>query len=68
MNIKTTRAEQQEPSKYLKEEEAANYLNLSQRTLQAWRNLCKGPRVTRFGNAIRYHKADLDAFATEGQA
>lgn len=68
MDIKTTRALQSEPSKYLKEKEAAKYLNLSQRTLQAWRNLCKGPRVTRFGNAIRYHKGDLDAFAAEGQA
>ena len=53
---------------YFKEHEAAAYLNLSRRTLQKWRELAKGPRVTRMGGAIRYNVRDLDAFAEGGQS
>ena len=52
---------------YLKEPAASQYLNVSPRTLQKWRDLGKGPRVTRMGAAVRYLLADLEAFAAEGR-
>src|SRR5438034_358248 len=44
------------------EDEAADRLGLSVKTLQAWRYRRTGPRFVRFGRAVRYIPSDLDAF------
>jgi hypothetical protein len=41
------------------ENEAADVLNLSVRTLQAWRSKCYGPAYVRAGRAVRYRRYDL---------
>jgi excisionase family DNA binding protein len=46
----------------LTETQAADHLGLSIATLRAWRHRGKGPRFVRFGRAVRYLRADLDAF------
>ena len=43
--------------------EAAALYGLSQMTLRKWRCLGEGPRFVRIGRAVRYRKADLDAYA-----
>jgi len=47
------------------ERQAAAYLNLSPRTLQAWRRRGDGPRYLKLGAAVRYDRADLDAWLSE---
>jgi excisionase family DNA binding protein len=46
----------------LTESQVAEQLGLSVATLRAWRHRGKGPRFLRFGRAVRYLPADLDAF------
>ncbi len=46
----------------LAEAQAARLLNLSVRTLQAWRTKRCGPAFVRAGRAIRYRKRDLYAW------
>ena len=46
----------------LNEVQAADFLNLSTRTLQAWRLQNAGPSFVRTGRAIRYRKRDLIAW------
>jgi predicted DNA-binding transcriptional regulator AlpA len=46
----------------LGEAQAAKLLNLSVRTLQAWRTKRSGPSFVRAGRAIRYRKRDLYAW------
>jgi excisionase family DNA binding protein len=46
----------------LTETQAAEHLGLSVATLRAWRHRGRGPRFVRFGRAVRYLRADLDAF------
>ena len=43
----------------LTEVQAADVLNLSIRTLQAWRTKRSGPSFVRAGRAIRYRRRDL---------
>ena len=43
----------------LTEAEAADFLKLSVRTLQAWRLRVAGPAFVRVGRAIRYRRRDL---------
>jgi excisionase family DNA binding protein len=43
----------------LTEVQAAEVLNLSTRTLQAWRTKGSGPAFVRAGRAIRYRRRDL---------
>jgi DNA-binding transcriptional MerR regulator len=43
----------------LNEVQAAKILNLSTRTLQAWRSQGNGPAFVRAGRAIRYRGRDL---------
>ena len=43
----------------LREGEAANFLKLSVRTLQAWRCQGLGPAFCTAGRAIRYRRSDL---------
>ena len=47
----------------LREYEASERLDISAATLATWRCRGKGPRYVRFGRAIRYFEADLDAYA-----
>ena len=46
----------------LGEVQAARLLNLSVRTLQAWRTKRSGPAFVRAGRAIRYRRRDLYAW------
>lgn len=46
----------------LNEIQAASLLNLSSRTLQAWRLTGTGPAFVRAGRAIRYRRQDLVAW------
>jgi len=52
---------------YLNDKAAAEYLNISWRTLQRWRMVGRGPRFHRFGGpirgAIRYRMDELEAWA-----
>ncbi len=43
-------------------EQAAKIYGLSQSTLRKWRCVGNGPRFTRIGRAVRYRRAELDAF------
>lgn len=49
-------------SQNLDERQAAQYLGLSVSTLQQWRFRSKGPDYLKFGKAVRYRVADLQAF------
>ncbi|RTL88153.1 MAG: DNA-binding protein [Hyphomicrobiales bacterium] len=46
----------------LTENEAANLLSISHRTLQAWRIKGEGPLFVSVGRLVRYRQADLDAW------
>ncbi len=43
--------------------EAGRFLKLSHRTLEDWRLKGQGPRFRKWGRIVRYHTADLHAFA-----
>ncbi|WP_415719870.1 helix-turn-helix domain-containing protein [Roseibium alexandrii] len=47
----------------MNEQEAADFLAISFRTLQAWRVRGGGPRFCKIGRAVRYRRADLVSFA-----
>ncbi len=47
---------------------AAAWLGLSRRTLDGYRVSGGGPAFHRFGNRVRYRRADLDAWAAERRA
>ena len=49
-------------SALLNEREAADFLSLSYRTLQAWRVRGGGPQFIKLGSNVRYRPADLDAW------
>jgi excisionase family DNA binding protein len=51
-----------DPEALLREVQAADLLNLSVRTLQAWRTQGLGPAFVRAGRAIRYRRSDLLAW------
>ena len=50
--------------RFLNEREAAEFLNLSVRTLQQWRWRGQGPNFQKWGRSVRYAVAELDRFAT----
>lgn len=50
------------PVEVVDERQAAAYLNLSVKTLQARRASYKAPPFLKIGRSIRYRLADLDAF------
>lgn len=52
-------AERKDDDALLNEIQAAQFLSLSIRTLQAWRLKSVGPRIVRAGRAIRYRRRDL---------
>ena len=47
---------------FLNTVEAAAYLGLQRTTLEAWRCRGGGPKYLKFGNAVRYRRADLEAW------
>lgn len=47
---------------FLTQAEAAEELNLSERTLERWRIEGKGPRFHRFGRLVRYGRRDLKRY------
>jgi excisionase family DNA binding protein len=51
-----------DPDSLVTEVQAAKFLNISIRTLQAWRIKLAGPRFVRVGRAIRYRRSDLIAW------
>ena len=50
-----------QPQRYLTNDEAAEYLRLSPRTLEKQRVIGGGPRFRKFGRRVMYAVADLDA-------
>jgi hypothetical protein len=50
-------------SPFLSTEQAAFYLGLSPRKMQAMRAAATGPRFRRHSRYVRYHIADLDAWS-----
>jgi excisionase family DNA binding protein len=48
---------------YLTRKEAAQYLRLSNRTLEKWACLGEGPAFRRLGRRVIYDREELDAFA-----
>ena len=50
-------------SRYLTNDEAAEYLRLSPRTLEKQRVIGGGPRFRKFGRRVMYAVTDLDAWA-----
>ncbi len=51
--------------RYLTNDEAADYLRLSPRTLEKQRVQGGGPQFRKFGRRVRYAISDLDAWADE---
>lgn len=51
------------PQRYLTNDEAADYLRLSPRTLEKQRVIGGGPKFRKFGRRVMYALADLDAWA-----
>ena len=52
-------------ARYLTNNEAAEFLRLSPRTLEKQRVLGGGPRFRKFGRRVMYAVADLDAWAAD---
>lgn len=52
----------QDPDTLLREQDAADLLNLSVRTLQSWRIRMVGPPFIQVGRAVRYRRRDLIAW------
>lgn len=48
-----------DPDCLLREQDAADLLNLSVRTLQSWRVRLTGPAFVQVGRAVRYRRRDL---------
>ncbi len=57
-----------DPEALLTETQTADLLNISIRTLQAWRVRGGGPRFVRAGRAIRYRRRDLLAWIEQHTA
>ena len=51
-----------DPDALIAEVQAADFLRISIRTLQAWRSRGAGPAFVRVGRAIRYRRRDLLAW------
>ena len=52
-----------QPQRYLTNDEAADYLRLSPRTLEKQRVIGGGPRFRKFGRRVMYTVADLNVWA-----
>lgn len=63
-NLAPQAASKIEPGDLLTTEEASNALAVTPRTLANWRAKREGPAFVKVGKrAVRYRRADLDAFA-----
>ena len=51
----------------LREQQAAELLNIEVATLRRWRWAGKPPRFLKIGGAVRYDPSDLDAFIEAGR-
>ena len=58
-------AQTTQPARYLTNDEAAEFLRLSPRTLEKQRVIGGGPRFRKFGRRVMYAVADLDAWADQ---
>jgi len=47
---------------FLNTRQAAEFLGMQPQTLDAWRCRGCGPRFVKLGRAVRYRRADLDAW------
>ncbi len=56
-------AQTKQPARYLTNDEAAEFLRLSPRTLEKQRVIGGGPRFRKFGRRVMYAVADLEAWA-----
>jgi hypothetical protein len=54
-----------DPDAALNENQAAEFLGISVRTLQAWRVSGGGPRYCKIGRAVRYQRRVLVSFQQE---
>lgn len=54
-----------QPQRYLTNDEAAEYLRLSPRTLEKQRVIGGGPKFRKFGRRVMYALFDLDAWADQ---
>ena len=52
-----------QPQRYLTNDEAADYLRLSPRTLEKQRVIGGGPKFRKFGRRVMYAVAELDPWA-----
>lgn len=48
---------------YLNENQTAEILGVTPKTLQQWRFYSRGPAYYKFGRTVRYRPEDLEAFA-----
>ena len=48
---------------YLTQSESADFLRISERTLERWRVEGAGPQFRRFGRRVVYSKGDLESWA-----
>ena len=56
-------AQTKPPARYLTNDEAAEFLRLSPRTLEKQRVIGGGPRFRKFGRRVMYAVVDLEAWA-----
>jgi hypothetical protein len=61
----TQAAAKPQPPRYLTNDEAADYLRLSPRTLEKQRVIGGGPRFRKFGRRVMYAVTDLDSWADQ---
>lgn len=54
-----------DPDALMTEVEAADFLKLSERTLQDWRSKKRGPPFVKAGRAVRYRRRDLIAWSDQ---
>ena len=54
-----------QPQRYLTNDEAADYLRLSPRTLEKQRVMGGSPKFRKFGRRVMYAVTDLDAWAED---
>ncbi|HCI1651750.1 TPA: helix-turn-helix domain-containing protein [Pseudomonas aeruginosa] len=59
----TRKSSEAHPPRYLTNDEAAEYLRLSPRTMEKQRVIGGGPKFRKFGRRVMYAVADLDAWA-----
>ncbi|MGE0420730.1 MAG: helix-turn-helix domain-containing protein [Reyranellaceae bacterium] len=50
------------PKRFLKTDEAAEYLSVSAPSLELWRTQGRGPAYTKMDKGVRYDVRDLDSF------